>query len=43
MSSVDCELFKQEQPILDRKKANEERKTKELKRKKKECVRQSQT
>ena len=33
MTSVDCELFKQEQRILDRKKANKERETKELKTK----------
>ena len=33
MSSVDCEFFIQEQRILDRKKANEEGETKELKRK----------
>ena len=42
-SSVYCEFFIQEQRILDRKKANEEGETKELKEKKKECVRQSQT
>ena len=43
MSSVDCEFFIQEQHILDRKKANKEGETKELKEKKKECIRQSQT